>query len=108
MILVNFGIQDGESEYKEWSYYETFSKADYDKGKIKGLAMTAMYDQTEQQLLQIKEQIDLLAKQALAIQDRIQISEKIYQAQYNFKPVIGKIYHLYEREDQNPSPSLIL
>ena len=34
MILINFEIQDGESEYRDWSYYETFSKADYDKGKI--------------------------------------------------------------------------
>jgi hypothetical protein len=34
MILINFGIQDGERDYREWSYYETFSKADYDKGKV--------------------------------------------------------------------------
>ena len=31
-----------------------------DKGKIKGLAMTAMYEQTDMQLDQIKAQIDLL------------------------------------------------
>jgi len=34
MILINFGIQDGERDYREWSYYETFSKEDYDKGKV--------------------------------------------------------------------------
>ena len=34
MILINFGIQDGERDYREWSYYETFSEADYDKGKV--------------------------------------------------------------------------
>ena len=37
MILVNFGIQDGENEYTEWSYYKTFSMQDYDKGKIDNL-----------------------------------------------------------------------
>lgn len=34
MILINFGIQDGESEYKEWDYDTNFSKADYDNGKV--------------------------------------------------------------------------
>ena len=35
MILINFGIQDGESEYREWDYNTNFSKADYDNGKVK-------------------------------------------------------------------------
>ena len=34
MILVNFGIQDGENQYTEWSYYETFCMKDYSNGKI--------------------------------------------------------------------------
>ncbi|WP_235296223.1 DUF2452 domain-containing protein [Portibacter marinus] len=67
-----------------------------DKGRIKGLAVKAMYEQTDLQLSQIKEQIDLLAHQAPAIQDRVYISEKIYQAECRFKPLIGKTYHLYE------------
>ena len=37
MILVNFGIQDGENEYTEWSYYETFCMKDYSNGKIDDL-----------------------------------------------------------------------
>ena len=51
-----------------------------DAGKVKGLAMTAMYEQTDMQLDQIKAQIELLAKQANAIQQRMTISERIYQA----------------------------
>ena len=35
MILINFGIQDGENEYREWYYDTDFSKADYDNGKVK-------------------------------------------------------------------------
>ena len=35
MILINFGIQDGENEYREWDYDTNFSKADYDNGKVK-------------------------------------------------------------------------
>ena len=34
MILINFGIQDGESEYREWDCDANFSKADYDNGKV--------------------------------------------------------------------------
>jgi len=35
VILINFGIQDGDSEYGEWDYDANFSKADYDNGKVK-------------------------------------------------------------------------
>ena len=35
MILINFGIQDGSCEYREWDYDTNFSKADYDNGKVK-------------------------------------------------------------------------
>ena len=63
-----------------------------DKGKTKGVAMKAMYQQTEQQLHQIKEQVETLIKQAQAIHDRISISEKIYKADCGFKPVPGYVY----------------
>ena len=35
MIIINYGIQDGESEYRDWYYDTNFSKADYDNGKVK-------------------------------------------------------------------------
>lgn len=47
-----------------------------DKGRTKGNAMKAMYQQTENQLVQIKEQVETLIKQAQAIHDRISVSEK--------------------------------
>ena len=59
-----------------------------DKGRIKGLAMSAMYEQTGDKLNQIKEQIDLLVQQAQDIHDRIDLSEKIYEAKYSFKPIV--------------------
>jgi len=68
-----------------------------DKGKIKGLAVSAMYEQTDMQMAQIKEQIDLLAAQARAIQKRVEISEIIYQAEMSIKPLITHTYHLYKR-----------
>ena len=70
-----------------------------DKGRVKGRAVSAMYEQTDMQLGQIKKQIELLAQQAQAIHDRVEISEKIYQAEINFEPLIGFVYHLYERSN---------
>jgi len=71
-----------------------------DKGRVKGLAVEAMYEQTEMQLDQIREQINLLAAQANQIKNRVELSESIYQADMGFKPLIGKIYHLYQRENE--------
>jgi hypothetical protein len=68
-----------------------------DKGKVKGQAVAAMYEQTDMQLKQIKEQIDLLASQAKSIQKRVAISENIYLAEMNFKPLMGHTYHLYQK-----------
>lgn len=70
-----------------------------DKGRVKGLAVSAMYEQTDMQLDQIKQQIELLAQQAQKIHDRVEISEKIYLAEMNIKPLIGFTYHLYERKN---------
>ena len=68
-----------------------------DKGRIKGLAMDAMYQQTNSQLNQLREQVETLVRQANLIHDRVSISEKIYLAEMSFKPLIGREYHLYER-----------
>jgi len=71
-----------------------------DKGKVKGRALSAMSEQTQMQMNQIKEQIELLAQQAKDLQDRVSVSEQIYQAEAGFEPLIGHIYHLYEKNDQ--------
>ncbi len=66
-----------------------------DRGRVKGLAVEAMYEQTDMQLNQIREQIELLAQQARSIKNRVEISERIYKASVGIKPLINKIYHLY-------------
>ena len=70
-----------------------------DKGKVKGRAVKAMYKQSDMQLDQIRKQIELLAEQAKGIHDRVSISEQIYNAEMNFEPLIGFVYHLFERKD---------
>lgn len=78
-----------------------------DKGRVKGLALSAMYEQTEMQLDQIRQQINLLAEQANHIKNRVKISEDIYNADMNFKPLIGHIYHLYLNKNQRNVLSMI-
>lgn len=78
-----------------------------DKGKVKGRAMSAMYEQTDMHLHQIKEQIELLARQARDIQERVAISEEIYQAEMSFEPFMGKTYHLYRRASGRAVLSLV-
>ena len=78
-----------------------------DKGKVKGRAMSAMYDQTNMDLEQIRQQMTLLAQQAKAIQDRVKISERIYQAEINFEPRIGQTYYLYDRGAEQYVVSLV-
>ncbi|MEM1328496.1 MAG: DUF2452 domain-containing protein [Bacteroidota bacterium] len=78
-----------------------------DKGRVKGLAVEAMHEQTNQQLDQIRQQVELLMQQAQKIYNRVDISERIYQADVNFKPLIGHIYHLYQRKTGTEVLSMI-
>lgn len=78
-----------------------------DKGKIKGRAMSSMYEQTQAQLDQIKEQIELLAEQAQRIKDRMHISNLIYDASIAFEPLVGHHYYLYEKNDGSRLLSMV-
>lgn len=77
------------------------------EGVIKHKALTAMEEQTNMQLDQIRQQIELLAKQAQEIRKRKELSLMIYEARLSFKPQIGHVYHVYERKDGSHMLSLI-
>lgn len=70
-----------------------------DKGKIKGRALAAMEGQTDIQMQQIREQIELLAAQAQKLQERKEVSEQIYLAEMGFEPLINHVYHLYRKRN---------
>ncbi|WP_367390064.1 DUF2452 domain-containing protein [Lewinella sp. LCG006] len=78
-----------------------------DKGRMKGRAVAAMYEQTDLQLAQIKEQIDLLAQQARKLQERVRISEEIYLTDMNFEPLIGRNYFLYRQSSGKTILSMV-
>jgi hypothetical protein len=77
------------------------------EGVIKHKALSAMEDQTNMQLDQIKQQIELLAKQAQEIRKRKELSLMIYEARLSFKPQIGQVYHLYEKKDSTHILSMV-
>lgn len=70
-----------------------------DKGKIKGRAVAAMYEQTDAHLDQIRQQIELLGKQVQRIEQRRQVSELIYASNIPFQPIVGHTYHFYQKDD---------
>ncbi len=77
------------------------------QGKMKSKALSAMEHQTDIQLEQIKEQMRLLAQQANKIQQRVDVSERIYGAEMRFEPLINHVYHLYQKKDEKHLLSLI-
>jgi hypothetical protein len=78
-----------------------------DMGKVKGRSVTAMRQQTDRQMNQLYQQMEILAKQAKALAQRREISERIYDAFMRFEPIIGQTYYLYEKEDGTDTLSLV-
>ena len=78
-----------------------------DKGRIKGTAVAAMQDQTDRQFRQLYEQMKTLIDQAKYLKNRVEVSERIYQANVPFQPVIGKIYFLYKKKDGTDLLSMV-
>ena len=77
------------------------------EGVIRHKALTAMEEQTNMQLDQIKQQIELLARQAQEIIKRKELSLMISDAKLNFRPVIGQVYHLYQKNDDSYLLSMV-
>lgn len=77
------------------------------EGVIRSKSLSAMEQQTDMQLDQIRKQIELLAEQANELQERKILSEKIYASKMGFKPDINHIYHLYENHQDEYVLSMI-
>jgi hypothetical protein len=71
-----------------------------DKNKVRANAVEAMHMQAHQQIGMLRRQADLIMQQVKEIEDRLKISELIYKADMRFKPVMGQVYHLYEKEEK--------
>ena len=78
-----------------------------EEGVIRHKALSAMEEQTNMQLDQIRKQVELLALQAQEIQKRKELSMIIYSAKLSFTPVIGNLYYLYEKNDDTHFVSMV-
>ncbi len=70
-----------------------------DKNQIKANAVEAMNHYANQEIAMLKKQADLIMEQVREIQNRLKVSEKIYESDMRFVPVVGQVYHLYEKDD---------
>lgn len=71
-----------------------------ESGVIAAQGLDAMNWQTDAQMTQIRSQMELLAQQAHALQQRKELAEFIYRARMSFKPVLLHTYFLYERDGE--------
>jgi hypothetical protein len=78
-----------------------------ESGLIRHQALSAMEEQTNMMLTQIRQQIELLAVQAKEIHKRKELSMLIYDAKLSFSPVIGQIYYLYQTKEDTHILSMI-
>ncbi|KHJ37881.1 hypothetical protein PBAC_18930 [Pedobacter glucosidilyticus] len=113
--------QDNTSQSKEKSLYYTgeakFSPVPLtvsspvikpiDKNKLRANAVESMHMQANQQISMLRKQAELIMEQVKDIEERLKISELIYTAEMKFKPVIGQLYHLYQKEDHTFLVSMI-
>ena len=58
-----------------------------------------MHHYAQQEMDMLRKQADLIMQQVREIEDRLKISEQIYQSEMRFTPVINQVYHLYEKGD---------
>tara|TARA_R110002072_G_scaffold64203_1_gene159098 strand:- start:73583 stop:74056 length:474 start_codon:yes stop_codon:yes gene_type:complete len=73
-----------------------FDIAPTEQGAKKEKSLDALRGQTQIQLDNILEQMKILANQANALKERVEISHLILDSKYNFDPVEGEIYYLYQ------------
>lgn len=78
-----------------------------DKRLLKANAHEAMQHQAQQQIDMLRKQAAVLIQQARDIEKRLEVSHAIYQANINFEPVIGGVYHLYQKDDGSQVLSMV-
>lgn len=55
----------------------------------------------------VKKKFNEIVKEAETLQNSILLQQEVYSSKYNFEPIIGEVYHLYDNLDGSRSLSLI-
>ena len=56
---------------------------------------------------QFKSKFDELIKEYEEMMEQFKYNDLVYNAKFNFEPIIGEIYHLYNNKNQEPFLSII-
>lgn len=78
-----------------------------DKGKIVSQAVESMNHYANQELELLRTQAEVIMKQVRDIEARVEISQRIYEAEIRFQPKILGIYHVYEKKDGGTLLSMV-
>ena len=78
-----------------------------DRKLIKAQAVEAMHLKAQQQIDLLRRQAELIMAQARELEERVRISQQIYEATMRFSPTMGMTYHLYKRKDGEVILSLV-
>ena len=65
---------------------------------VKNNSLATMEHHANKQIESLKEHANLLIKQAKEIKERVELAKIIATAEYSFKPIHLKSYHLYKKE----------
>ena len=63
--------------------------------------------QAQQQMDLLRKQAELIMEQVRAIERRLEVSRRIYEAGLPFEPVIGNVYYFYERKKGGHTISMV-
>ena len=74
---------------------------------VKNDSLTAMEHHANRQIESLREQANLLVKQAEEIRNRVELARLISTARFGFKPVLLKPYYLYRDKEGNLTMTLI-
>ena len=74
---------------------------------VKNDSLTAMEHHANKQIESLREQANLLVKQAEEIRNRVELAHLISTARFGFKPVLLKPYYLYKDKEGNLTMTLI-
>ena len=74
---------------------------------VKNDSLTAMEHHANKQIELLREQANLLVKQAEEIRNRVELARLISTARFGFKPVLLKPYYLYKDKEGNLTMTLI-
>lgn len=95
-------IYDGEASFAPYPLSVSSPEIKpEDKRLIKGNAYEAMQHQANQQVSILRKQAELIMQQVRDIEERVEISKKIYEADMRFTPDVGQTYHLYRKDGKN-------